>query len=368
MITDAAPVKGIRRTADGYLVADAKVARVGVQVYRSKELGLPGKDRAVRAYRPESEVFNRDSIKSFANRPVTIEHPSEPVTADNWKDVAIGQTGAEVVRDGEFVRVPILIMDAKAIADIESGRRELSMGYTAEVVDGAGMSPNGQEYDVQLLGLRMNHLAVVRKARGGKELRIGDGADNRGAAPTGKKDRAMTTKTVVLGDAAVQVAVSDAEKIEQFKAAMTKRVTDAEAKAAKTEEELEDEKRKSAEMEDEKNKYKEMADAATDPAKLSKLVADRAVLQDSAGRLVSGMVFDGLTDNDIRRKAVAAVLGDAAVADVADAEVSGMFRALVASRGNDSVRSALKDSAGQVVNDSAGWERAAKAANVKLKQ
>ena len=35
--------------------------------------------------------------------------------------VAVGQTGSEIVRDGEFVRVPLVLMDAAAINAYESG-------------------------------------------------------------------------------------------------------------------------------------------------------------------------------------------------------------------------------------------------------
>lgn len=39
--TDRITVGSTRRTADGYLVADAKVARTGVQEYLGSELGRP---------------------------------------------------------------------------------------------------------------------------------------------------------------------------------------------------------------------------------------------------------------------------------------------------------------------------------------
>ena len=366
MIFDTAPATGMRTTADGYLVADVRVARVGVQDYNAAELGLAETRGVVRAYRPEEQVFDAASLRSFAHRPVTIEHPRTAVTADNWRTVAVGQTGGEVVRDGEYVRVPLLLMDAQAIAEVQAGRRELSMGYVAEVVDSAGVAPDGTPYDVVLRNLRMNHLAVVQKARGGEQLRIGDGAEDRGAAPRNRKGSQMTTKTVVLGDAALTLPVADAAKIEAFKADMTRRLADAESYGKKMKdekEELEDEKE---ELEDEKNKYKEMADAALDPVKLSALVADRARLEGHARTLAPELVVDGLANDEIRRQVVVARLGDAAIEGVSAEVVDGMFRALIATAPNDTVRSALRDSAPVAVND--GWGRAAKAAGVKFKK
>ena len=50
-VADRAEVAGTRRTRDGYLVADVRIARAGnVQTYLGRELGMP--DRAtVRVYR-----------------------------------------------------------------------------------------------------------------------------------------------------------------------------------------------------------------------------------------------------------------------------------------------------------------------------
>ncbi len=36
--TDLAPIAGTRRTADGYLVADVRTARTGIQLYAGHEI------------------------------------------------------------------------------------------------------------------------------------------------------------------------------------------------------------------------------------------------------------------------------------------------------------------------------------------
>src|SRR4051812_27104347 len=103
---DTFTLDGVRRTADGYLAAFAKVARTGIQEYRGSELGRPDLG-VVRVYRPPEEVFSADALHSFAHRPVTLRHPSQPVSSKNWRKHAGGQTGDEVVRDGEYIRVPM---------------------------------------------------------------------------------------------------------------------------------------------------------------------------------------------------------------------------------------------------------------------
>src|SRR4051812_99678 len=144
---DAFVLDGVRRTADGYLAAHARVARTGIQEYRGSELGRPDLDR-VRVYRSPEEVFSADALKSFAHRPVTLKHPSVPVTAKNWKRYAGGHTGDEVVRDGEYVRVPLVMMDQAIIDAYEKdGIKELSMGYSTDIQWRQGVTDAGEQYD-----------------------------------------------------------------------------------------------------------------------------------------------------------------------------------------------------------------------------
>jgi hypothetical protein len=171
---DAFVVDGVRRTSDGYLTCNARVARTGIQTYKGSELGRPDLGE-VRVYRPPSEVFSKDAMHSMAHRPITLNHPSEQVNAANWKKYAIGHTGDEVVRDGDVIRVPMVVMDAAAIDAIESGKaKELSVGYTTDLKWKKGTTDKGETYDAMQTAIRGNHLAVVPVARGGDKLRVGD--------------------------------------------------------------------------------------------------------------------------------------------------------------------------------------------------
>ncbi len=179
-LRDAFVLDDVRRTSDGYLTAFARVARTGIQEYRGHELGRPDLD-VVRVYRPPEEVFAPDAMSSFAHRPVTLRHPKTPVNAKNWKKYAGGQTGAEVVRDAEYIRIPMVLMDQKLIDAYErDGIKQLSMGYSTDIkwrtgVVDAGQPDAGQQYDAVQTAIRGNHLAIVPDARGGDQLRIGDG-------------------------------------------------------------------------------------------------------------------------------------------------------------------------------------------------
>ena len=80
IFTDSVPVSGVRRTADGYLVAEAFVARTGIQDYLGSEID-PNNEHGLRdvpivkVYRPESSVFHKDAMNSYAYRPMTNDHP-----------------------------------------------------------------------------------------------------------------------------------------------------------------------------------------------------------------------------------------------------------------------------------------------------
>lgn len=343
--TDALTYDGRIRATDDGAVVQARVAKAGnVQAYLGAEIGHA--DRAiVRIYRPADAVFDKSAIATYARKPITIGHPAGGVTADSWKELAVGEIDRDVMRDGEFVSVPLLFRDAKAIAMLQSadGPRELSMGYEAEITMQDGVSPTGDAYDAVMTNFRMNHVAVVPKARGGEELRIGDSAANWGASPLLStadmkgSQMADTLQTVVLGDQAAQVAVADAPKIEAFKADMAKKLADAEtahqtAIAAKDAEIA----KVQAALDDAKAKVLSDAD-------LDKRVADRADLIGTAKAIVADVKTEGLSDAAIRNAVVVAKLGDA-MADKSEAYIDARFDILAEDVAKaDPIKDALKD-------------------------
>jgi len=163
-------------TPEGYFVADALVARANnIQEYRARELGLTDRqpDDLVRVFRPEAEVFAVDSLATAAHIPITLDHPAEMVDAGNVLQYRRGGTGGEVLRDGDFMRIPLRIEDAGAVTSVRTERKEFSLGYAADLKLEAGVF-DGQAYDASVTNIRYNHLAACRAARGGPELRIID--------------------------------------------------------------------------------------------------------------------------------------------------------------------------------------------------
>lgn len=172
-----------RRNADGFMAIHARAARTGVYQYLGREIDPEGKhfaaDQVVNVYRSPDEVFDKESLGSFVGKPITDDHPSEAVTAANWRDLARGTTMAakrEVADDGEYVGFDLAFMDADLITKIDSGKRELSNGYAARLDVEDGTAPDGTEYQAVQREIRGNHVAVVDAGRAGSSCRIGDAA------------------------------------------------------------------------------------------------------------------------------------------------------------------------------------------------
>lgn len=324
--TDKAQI-GKRSTKDGYLVAMSKVARTGVQDYLAAELGLPG-DGVVRVNRPESEVFAKDAMASLTHAPVTINHPAEMVDADNWKDLAVGEVGEGVLRDGEWLAVPLIVKDAKGIDAAGSTHQEISMGYTAELKD----APAGADYDLEMTSIRFNHLALVPKGRAGAEARIGDGAVNWGAAPQQLEDHSMTTKAIVVGDEAVNVPADVADKITAALDAAKKEV---EAKDA----DIVDRDKAIAEHMAEIANLKQSA--MTDADVLVKAKELNAVAF-KAAKFIDGFEAGDKDADQIKREVLGTVYDADKVADFPEVAVDTMFDNLNPPKVNDAARDAMK--------------------------
>lgn len=170
-----------RRTADGFMAIHARAARTGVYQYLGREIDPDGAhfaaDQIVNVYRPPDEVFDKASLGSFIGKPITDDHPSEAVTADNWRDLSRGTimtATRDVANDGEFVGFDLAFMDADLISKIDSGKRELSNGYAARLDVEDGVAPDGTPYQAVQRDIRGNHVAVVDAGRAGSSCCIGD--------------------------------------------------------------------------------------------------------------------------------------------------------------------------------------------------
>ncbi|MGV1833947.1 DUF2213 domain-containing protein [Rhizobium rhizogenes] len=322
--TDIVTVAGTRRTGDGYLVADARVARTGIQNYRGAEIGRP-EMRTVRVYRPGAEVFSEDTLKSVAHRPVTNEHPPEMVTSENWKKYSVGQTGDEVAGEGIFIHVPLMVSDEAAIQDIESGKQELSAGYVCDLDFTAGVTSAGEAYDAVQKNIRINHIAIVRRGRAGSKVRIGDAAAPWGCAPLAaprpisdqheNKEGMMPAGTNTVDGIGIEIG----DQVSELVAELQRQLADAKAQITAADAAYQ--------------KAIAIRDAELDTLKAS-LVSDveierraeaRADLIGLARAIVGDVKTTGLSDAAIRKAVVVAKIGEGAVEGRSEAYIDARF-------------------------------------------
>lgn len=155
---------------------DVPIARTGTMEYAAIELpNLEDKDGVIEIERSPEEVFRSETIASFEGKPVTLDHPYEPVTPENWQSFAKGHAMNVRRGDGDqdnLLLADLLITDRRAIDEVraqpgEQPLREVSCGYDAEyeqVSPGRGVQRN-------IVG---NHIALVKRGRCGPVCSIGD--------------------------------------------------------------------------------------------------------------------------------------------------------------------------------------------------
>lgn len=306
--TDRATISGQARiTPEGYFVADALVARANnVQTYQARELGLTDRapDATVRVFRPETEVFAVDSLQSLARIPVTVDHPAQMVDARNWRELAKGDVGEQVMRDGEFMRITLRVTDADAVDTVLRDHKEFSLGYGADIRFEAG-DHQGEAYDAIATNFRYNHLAACRAARGGPELRIVD------ERPPFTGAQKMPKIVMVDG---LPVDVSDAAAAEQTISKLIADRATAQAEATDAKAALGTAETTVAARDAEIVTLKDAAKAAeVTPQQLRDAARSYAVVVANA-KALGATVTDAMDEAEVRKAAVAHKMGDKAAA------------------------------------------------------
>lgn len=164
----------ISETPEGFLLCEeVPITRTGYLEYSSNETPIKATDGSavILVSREEEEVFSDETIASFEGKPVTIGHPPEFVSPENWKQLTVGIT--QNVRRGQGLAsdkliADLLITDISAIPLVKDGElREVSCGYEADYVQSGNAI--GQQ-----INIRGNHIALVTKGRAGPTCAIHD--------------------------------------------------------------------------------------------------------------------------------------------------------------------------------------------------
>lgn len=294
---------------NGFLRVTGKAARTGVYQYLAKELDL--KDRKpndiVNVYRPAEEVFAADSINSYFNVDVTNDHPAQMVDAKSFRSTSVGHV-VSASQDGDFVDVEMIIKDEKAIADVESGKTQLSPGYTAVYVEESGVAPCGTPYEFKQTSIDVNHVAIVSRGRGGIQVKINDH----------KGEKAMSKVTLDSGraieveDNATALLITDS--IER----LTKSVTDAKN-------EVETQK---VVIDTLNNEVTALKAATSDAAITERVKAVSATLDAARKKVGNDFTCDSVDVTEIQRAALTKVNKDADYSGKSADYIQGLFDAM----------------------------------------
>jgi hypothetical protein len=316
-VSDALTLDAPRRTNDGYLAVRAKAARTGVYQYSGVEVDPDNKhglrdNASVNVLRDDDAVFDKRAVHSFIGKPITDDHPTEAVTAANWRDHSRGAImGA--IRDGDHLAFDLILMDSATIAKVESGKAELSNGYSAALEFGDFKGPGGEACPVRQTSITGNHIAIVDRGRAGPSCRIGDAAlcD---ALPSNllptmtDGESIVTTKTITFDGLPLLVTDAAEAAIGKLQAQIAGLTTD----KATLETNVATLTTDKATLEAEKvTLTKQVADAALTPQQLRDAAKSYATVVGKA-QAMGVTVADSMDEPAIKRAVVDKALGDLA--------------------------------------------------------
>jgi uncharacterized protein len=171
---------------EGWIKDKPVLTRSGIFEYRDKT------GKTIREYRSDEEVFKADSLNSLVGIPISDGHRGM-LTSKNASGI-LGTVISPGEKQDSNVVAEIIIHDPNKLG----ARRELSLGYTADVSDVPG-DFNGQHYDAIQTNIRYNHLAIVAKGRAGNaRLRLDSAGDAASGQFTTEDEMTTDTKLVVI--------------------------------------------------------------------------------------------------------------------------------------------------------------------------
>lgn len=154
------------------------LSKVGVFPYSGEQISPDlDPDKIYYVYRPAEELNNQETIDSFKLIPWTDEHTmlgksDEGLTPAELKGVH-GVIGEDVYFEDGYLKGNLKIFSDELADLIESGKKELSIGYRCLYEPETGVY-NGVSYDFVQRNIRGNHLALVDEGRSGHDVCVLD--------------------------------------------------------------------------------------------------------------------------------------------------------------------------------------------------
>jgi len=302
---DACRLDAHQKLDNGYLKADAAITRVGVFNYRN------GDGTVRRELRLPSEVFRADALGSFDGVALTNNHPPVQLDTKNTHQFQVGTVG-NVRVDGDKVSSLITVTDESAIADVESGKTQLSCGYDCEletvpgVTDGSEGLPAGLRYDAIQRNIRGNHVALVTKGRAGPDVGLrldsDDAVLDESTGNAKPEEKQMAQRKIDGVD--IEFSEQGAQAIDK----LTAKADEAVELAESYRKDLEKEKARADQATEEASQARKDAEAVTSHESIQTAVKARLDLERNAGKYLKNDVkLDAMSDDEVKRAVVVAV-------------------------------------------------------------
>lgn len=302
----------LSKTPEGFLTGDAIVTRTGVFTYMNADGSVRNELR-----HPE-DVFNADSLATLKLKPVTDDHPPELVNADNASRYSIGTTGESIITDESNVAITFTVQRNDAIKKIKNGKKELSLGYSLDLVEETGVW-DGVPYTHRQKNIRYNHLAIVQQARAGRMAKINMDGVAVQLHLDEREDENMTEKdmqTVNLDGLTYRADAEVAKAYEKAVLSEKQARNDAEALQGQV---------------DELKAQLEAVKATHNDEAMAKAVAERVALLESAKRIVNVDGLQGMNDRGIKETVLKAKYEAINLDGKSDDYVNARYDALIES-------------------------------------
>ena len=201
-------------------VKDNPLSKVGVFPYSGAQIGDPSLDpnKIYMVYRPEEELSDPETVNSFRLLPWIDDHEmlgssSEGLTPAETKTVH-GVIGDEVKFDFPYLKGNLKVFSEKLADLIQSGKKELSIGYRCLYQLANGVY-DGVKYDAIQRQIRGNHLALVDEGRAGPDVAVLDHNHTFRCALDGRQFQMTKATGVTLDalDAAVKALTATVDKL-----------------------------------------------------------------------------------------------------------------------------------------------------------
>lgn len=164
---DIGTLSSPKETPQGFLIVEGYASRTGIFEYQRADGSIQ------RELRTDEEVFAPKALKGYEGASLTSNHPSAAVTPFNARRLSVGTVLEPAKKDGNRVKVRMVIKDADAIEGARDGSmRALSTGYAVDLVMTPGVHPEFGRYDAIQTNLEINHLALCPAGRAGPIAKV----------------------------------------------------------------------------------------------------------------------------------------------------------------------------------------------------